>query len=178
MSNILLEDEFERVLRKVSLDKPLFDAIALLEARLKRLECVEGHEQKRDLICAARRELGIAYLSAGDVERAITALEQALSAGGLIDPEVRAYLGRALVEQGDDLDAAVSHLQDAIALWAPTEPPAHVDYYYGRALRERMENRRREDSARLGQAWHRYLQHGAPLGHRSEIEEFFAKPSR
>lgn len=179
MSNMLLEDEFERTLRKLSLDKPVFDAIALLSARLDRLETMEDGSRKRELYRAALRELGIARLCAGDIPGAIEALQRALDDGGLEDPDVRGYLGRALVEQGDDLDGAVSHLQEAIRLSSP-EAPAHMEYYYGRALRERMENRRRDDLVRLEKAWRNYLNRGAQLGHRSEIEVFLAKsgPSR
>lgn len=177
MSNIVLEDEFERVLRKESLDRPLFEAIALLRTRLKRLEGMEDGSRKRDLLRVTYRELGIACLSTGDIAQAKEELERALDSDGSRDPDIRGYLGRALVEQGDDLDAAVWHLQEAIELYA-SAPPAYASYFYGRGLRERMENRRREDSERLQRAWQRYLQQGAPLGHRSEVEDFFVKVPR
>lgn len=177
LANILVEDEFERTIRKVSLDRPVFEAIDLLRARLRRLAGMEEGPRKRQLICAANRELGIAYLLAGEIDGAIEALRAAVDDGGAKDPDVRAYLGRALLEQGADLDAAILHLQEAIALWkADAAPvPAYVDYYYGRALRERMESQRREDLERLGEAWQRYLAAGAPLGGRGEIQDFLAR---
>lgn len=175
MSNVVLEDEFERVVRRASLDRALFDAIELLETRRVRLERMEDGDRKRSLVRDNYRELGIAYRSAGELDRAIAALQRALASDGMDDPDIRAYLGRALVEEGHNLDSAVSHLQEAIALRPGAGSPPHVHYYYGRALRERLEN---QDSERLERAWRSYLAQGAPLGHRDEIESYLSQSSR
>lgn len=72
--------------------------------------------------------------------------------------------------RGADYDAAVSSLQHA-ATAAPHRPEAH--YYLGAAIRARVK-RESEDLGRALDAFSTYLELGAPLGHREEIDEFLA----
>jgi tetratricopeptide (TPR) repeat protein len=166
MGNVVIEDEFEREMRRLGVDEPIVRALALLDRRIQRLASMPDDRARQQQEKSAYLEKGIAHLALGELERAIAAFMCALRADGLNDPEVLAYLGRALAEHGADLDAAVAHLQSALEQWRDGEAPAYIYYYYCKALQDRMENRQREDSERLERTWRKYLELGAPFGHR------------
>lgn len=133
-------------------------------------------------------DLGVALALLGAHERSIPAFKRALELYG--DPAVFAreqeedpharervaeahyHLGRSLLEAGReagrDLPGAVSELTKAIEI-----DPDSMDFHYflGQAIRAMVEQ---ETLAQAAEAWSKYLDAGAPLGHEEEVRRFLA----
>jgi uncharacterized caspase-like protein len=130
---------------------------------------VDGRVNARD----AWVDLGVARGLCGDVAAAAAAFERAIAAvPDGVHAEARYHLGRVLVESGTDMARAQSEL-DRAALGLPDDPA--VKYYLGAAIRGYLERESVQRSRRAQQVWHDYLDAGAPLGHRDEVEAFLAR---
>lgn len=158
---------------------PAWQAIAVLDAMIRQKELRDEPFPEGWL------NLGIAYTAVGDYARAIHALELAVTLFN--DPELMAaekssnpnaeallhdayyQLGLALYISGDNLEAAVSRLREAVKL-DPGNAQAH--YYLGRALQDLVE---RETLVEAEQAFLAYLDQGAPLGRLEEVQAFLEK---
>lgn len=165
-SNAVQERQVQRVILDSVFDAPLHKASDLLLRRLARLESQSDSELAQ---LETLRELGIVRLALGFPDDAVEKLRSAGNLpGGLQDPDVLYYLGRALLERGKeaDLNEAVSHL-DAAVKTERAHPAAH--YYLGKAIRQRIE---RQQLGEIEAAWKAYLDAGAPLGNRAEVSTF------
>lgn len=163
--------------------EPLQEAIAILE-RVK-----EQREQKNEPYPEGLLNLGIAYAAKFEYEnsmqtydKSIQALERVVATYNDVtmleresqrDPrakvhstEAHYYLGRILFACKLDLTRAISELRKA----TEGDPDNIRAYYYlGQAIRLLVE---RETLAKAEEALRKYLTHGAPLGHKEEVEEF------
>jgi len=165
------------------LEKPLFsppmralvDALTRLERapiaglipRLKRL--IEKQKRPEDSL-----NLGLCHEALGEWNDAIEALNEVKEheeASPGLRAEAEYALGRSLYERNEesDLDRAIGELRDATG----RDPNlAGAFYYLGRAL---------HDSARRNlldlsvNAFRKYLEAGAPLGHRDEVRRWIAR---
>jgi predicted Zn-dependent protease len=106
----------------------------------------------------------------GDADGAADALNRAVleSDSDSEHAEARYHLGRVLLTAGNDLARAQSELEAAAQ--ADPDDPA-IQYYLGAAIRAFFE---KESLAKASRAWEKYLDAGAPLGHREEVEAFVA----
>ncbi|HEX8202531.1 MAG TPA: tetratricopeptide repeat protein, partial [Isosphaeraceae bacterium] len=140
--------------------------VAALVPRLKRL--IEKQKRAEDYL-----NLGLAHAALGQLDESIGALEEARNheeATPGLRAEAQYHLGRALYERnsGTDLDRAVGELRDA----TERDPSLTGAFYYlGRALRDSARRNLRELAAR---AFQKYLDEGAPLGHRDEVRRWMA----
>jgi uncharacterized caspase-like protein len=164
-----IEQAIVKALRRIEV-APL----AGLVRRLERL--VEKQDRPQDslhlgLVCAIldRYDDAIKALKqARDHEEALTGLQA----------EARYYLGRTLLESGkeDRIDGAIGELRDAVQ-WIDAQADAVKQnsrlagayYYLGRALRDSARRNLNELSLR---AFQKYLDAGAPLGHRDEVRRW------
>jgi tetratricopeptide (TPR) repeat protein len=111
--------------------------------------------------------LGIAYAQKGEYDKSIKALETAIvQQDRNYYPEARYNLGRVLFESGRNLARAVDELRQATEQ-EPDNIPAY--YYLGQAIRALVE---RETLVEARKALQTYLDKGAPLGHREEVQKF------
>lgn len=108
--------------------------------------------------------LGVAYAALGEFKESRDALEKAIEESGKNPiPEAHCYLGRVLYEL-NELDPAVSELREALKI----EPQnITANYFFGHAVRKRTEQQTLVEAAK---AFELYLNSGAPLGNRDEIQ--------
>lgn len=157
---------------------PARAAITLLDG------LVRQREQRGDPDPEALLDLGIAYAAVGDFERSIHHLERAAAVLGEPDRAgegraggspaqllvaVRYHLGRILLESGRDPSRAVSELS-AVVERVPDD--ARACYHLGAAIQEMVT---RQTLVRAEEAFQRYLELGAPLGHVEEVNAFLAE---
>jgi tetratricopeptide (TPR) repeat protein len=128
----------------------------------------EGRVNARD----AWVDIGVAHALCGDPSAAIAAFKSALAVAKDRHPEANYNLGRVLVESGTDLALAQSELRHA-ANADPADPA--VKYYLGAAIRGYLERESSKNSRHAQELWQGYLDAGAPLGHRDEVEAFLAR---
>jgi tetratricopeptide (TPR) repeat protein len=129
----------------------------------------EGRVNARD----AWVDLGVARALCGDPAAAIAAFERAIAAApDGRHAEARYHLGRVLVDSGTDMARAQSELDRAAHL-DPDDPT--VKYYLGAAIRGYLERESVQRSRHAQELWQGYLDAGAPLGHRDEVEAFLAR---
>jgi hypothetical protein len=176
------------------LDMPLFVQSALHKSALDLTEKIEQapffeltEMLQRVVDRNARRpegylNLGLAYAAVGEWDKSIQKLRTAVNLYDdpaimeqekLLDPQAeelqrqaRYNLGRVLCERKQELGKAVEELRKA----QEQDPDdARVNYYFGQAIRAFVE---RETLTEASNALQRYLDKGAPLGHRDEISEF------
>jgi hypothetical protein len=135
------------------------DPLGGLIARLKHLAGTEDQAE-------TYLNLGLALASVDEYTEAIRALERAKdheAASAELRAEAHYHLGRAYYEGVDDVDRAISALRFA----TEQDPaPAGAFYYLGRALRDSAQRDLPELSVA---AFRKYLEFGAPLGHRDEV---------
>ncbi|QDV37456.1 caspase family protein [Tautonia plasticadhaerens] len=169
------------VISETETDAPLFGSSASREVltalrRVERGPIAELVPRLKRLIEKQRRpefllNLGLAHEALDDRDAAIDAFEDARDheeATSGIRAEARYHLGRVLYERnrGTDLDRAIGELREAIAQDAGL---TGAFYYLGRALRDSA--RRNLDDLAV-QAFRKYLDGDAPLGHRDEVRRW------
>jgi tetratricopeptide (TPR) repeat protein len=143
---------------------PFRHAAATMQGMLE-----EGRVNARD----AWVDLGVARALCGDPAAAIAAFERAIAAApDGRHAEARYHLGRVLVDSGTDMARAQSELDRAARL-DPDDPT--IKYYLGAAIRGYLERESVQRSRHAQELWQGYLDAGAPLGHRDEVEAFLAR---
>jgi tetratricopeptide (TPR) repeat protein len=162
LANTVKEGQVSESLHRLAANLPVEAAIVALTA-LRRDSRTEDPRVHLDL--------AVSYAALGEYAQSIEALETARKLAALDDPDIDYETGRVLFESEHDFDAAVSSLHRAVAA-APHKPEAH--YYLGAAIRARVE-RQSEELGRAEEAFARYLELGAPLGHARDIETFLAQ---
>jgi hypothetical protein len=161
-SNSLKEAKVQELITQRITQEPFRHACRILQRLMERRKGADPE---------AHLNLGIAHASLGDYDKSIAQLEAAVEQHGEQEyPEARYHLGRAFFESGGDLDRAVSELRRA-KQHDPDIVPAY--YYLGQAIRARIE---REALVEAEQALKNYLDKGAPLGHREEVQQFLGLP--
>jgi tetratricopeptide (TPR) repeat protein len=144
---------------------------------------IEQREQQNDPYPEGRLNLGVAYASLGDYERALPLLERAVAL--YTDPTIyerelerdqlnaefhhhdaHYQLGRVLFVSQRDFGGAVSQLREAVRL---NPENARAYYYLGQAIRAMVEH---ETLTRAEEALQSYLAKGAPLGQEDAVREF------
>jgi tetratricopeptide (TPR) repeat protein len=128
----------------------------------------EGRVNARD----AWVDVGVAHALCGDPAAAMAAFKSAIAVAKDRHPEAHYHLGRVLVETGHDLARAQIELRDAAS--ADPDDPA-IKYYLGAAIRGFLEHESSKISRHAQELWQGYLDAGAPLGHRDEVEAFLAR---
>jgi tetratricopeptide (TPR) repeat protein len=115
-------------------------------------------------------DIAVARAMCGERAAAAAALNRAIAAAP-DDPHAEAHyhLGRVLFENGTDLSRAQVEL--GLAVKADPDDPA-IKYYLGAAIRGFLEGESVHISRRAQQMWQDYLDAGAPLGHRAEVEAY------
>ncbi len=131
-------------------------------ARDQILGLLEDKHEKRDLLV----DLGTMLALLRDSVGAVDALNRAVVESKGTHAEARYHLGRVLLAAGKDLGRAQSELE-AAALAEPDDPA--IQFHLGAAIRAFFE---KESLAKARAAWKKYLDAGAPLGHREEVEAF------
>ena len=162
LANTVKEGQVSESLHRIAANLPVEAAIVALTA-LRRNARTDDPRVHLDL--------AVSYAAMGEYAQSIEALETARKLAALDDPDIDYETGRVLFESRHDFDAAVSSLHRAVAT-APNKPEAH--YYLGAAIRARVE-RQSEELGRAEEAFARYLELGAPLGHARDIETFLAQ---
>lgn len=177
-SNLVQEEQVQALIRSQVIDAPLRQTEELLKRLLERRNG-QGME--------AWLNLGIVHAAQNNLNKSIDALETAVKQGERGDPELlyeaRYHLGRVLTllalapasssrppgnseQRAGDLDRAASELR-AATKGDPDNAAAH--YFLGLAIRTRVEQEQLVEAER---AWQTYLDLGAPLGHKDQVQEF------
>jgi uncharacterized caspase-like protein len=152
------EEGAHQLLRERILQEPVRTVVPLLQRLI---------EQNNGVHADAHLNLGVAWAALGDFERSVAALKLAIDQGGdEPDPEASFQLGRVLFQWNRNLDKAIDLLRTAVE-----KLPDHAAafYYLAQAIRARIEQ---ETLVDVANAFRRYLDPGAPLGHRADIEGF------
>jgi hypothetical protein len=131
-------------------------------ARDQLLRLLDDSHEKHDLLV----DLGTTRALLGDLVAAADALNRVVEESRGAHIEARYHLGRVLLARGTALGRAQDELQ-AAALAEPDDPA--IQYHLGAAIRAYFE---KESLAKARAAWQKYLDAGAPLGHREEVEAF------
>jgi tetratricopeptide (TPR) repeat protein len=133
-------------------------------------------------------DLGLALAAIDEPEKALARLRTAVNLyddptifeqESQLDPmawevqrQARYHLGRLLYEQKTELGKAVEELRKARDQ-DPTD--ARVQYYLGQSIRSLVE---RENLREAQLALQAYLDKGAPLGHKEEVQQFVVRSSK
>lgn len=181
-SNVIQEEEVQRAIRRRIFERPLHQ-VAELSSRL--LDRRDGEEMEAWL------NLGIAQAAQKEYSQSIRSLQEAIKREESGLPELCAeahyHLGRVLTitasspapvslsmtygeERPGDLDTAISELRDAIRRKSDDGKLPHywalAHYWLGEAIFTRVQQ---EQLVEAEEAWKRYLDLGAPAGHRAEV---------
>lgn len=146
----------ERVFTRIR-QRPIRQAIPLLNRLI---------EQAGGKHAEANLNLAVAHAALGEFKESRIALVKAIEERGKSPiPEAHYYLGRVLYQMGEELDLAISELRKALE-----EDPQNVSahYFFAHAVRQRTEQKTLVEAE---QAFKVYLENGAPLGNREEVEE-------
>lgn len=166
-SNPLKEARTDTLISQRIFEDPIRVTASLLEHLIER----QGEATPEDEL-----DLGVVHAALGEYRTSIDALEAALDLRqGKDYPEAHYHLGRVLLEEGDKekLNKAIDELsQAAKAVDAhPALVPvlASVYYYLGQAIRSQVERQAYVDAEK---AFRSYLDKGAPIGRREEVQQF------
>lgn len=161
LCNAVREREVYELIKQHIIQEPIHQTISIL----RRL--IEGRE---DIDPEGNLNLGVAYAALDDYDKSIKALENAIGQkGDQSYPEAHYYLGRVLFEsENPDIDRAVSELRQATKD-DPNIIPAH--YFLGKVIRASI---KRNALVEAEQAFRTYLDRGAPLGKRDEVQQLIS----
>lgn len=194
LSNVIKEERVERLIRKEIFDEPLREAVELLKRLIDRRNTDPEAWLNLGIVYAAlgEHDRGIDAIETalGQFEDQKAGVSVENTAPMVQQPdetaaycEARYHLGRILCESAlspyvesravpkgrastGDLDRAVSELREAVKGGYDDAAPY---YYLGLAIRTRIE---REQLVEAEKAWRTYLDKGASLGHRDEVQAF------
>ncbi|MCX6033045.1 MAG: caspase family protein [Chloroflexi bacterium] len=159
-SNAVLEERIRALIRQRIIQRPIQETISALKETIQRQDGIDP---------ASHLDMGVAYAAIGDFKHSLRELEKAIDQSpDQYCPEAYYHRGRVHYEANDNLDQAVSDLKQA-KLGEPDNPRIH--YYFGQAIRARVarENEALRDAQ---EALKTYLESGAPLGRRDEVQQF------
>lgn len=150
------ERQIQELIERKIYQRPLHQAKRLLKLLIERHNSVHAE---------AHLNLGIVHAALGEYKDSRAELERAIEQfDNAVPAEAHYQLGRVIFEMDGELDQSITELQRARAL-EPENLPLH--YYLGQAIHKRIE---RQTLREAHDALQKYLDGGAPLGRRTEVE--------
>ena len=172
--NFTLREDGERALGTID-RLPLDDLVAMLA------RTIEERSLTGDRCAWGALAAGVAERERGDVDAAVTRLEDAISRLERSDvrendrearlADARYLLGKTLHEARRDLPVAIGALEKA-RRHAPDDP--HILFHLGRSMIAMIEHEKRAEAEGY---LRQYLELGAPLGHEEEIGAYLRSRS-
>lgn len=124
----------------------------------------KANDRKNDINPEGHLVMGIALGASGQLKQAILELEKAIRQREDKFPEASYHLGRIRYEANEDFFSAISDLHKA------KEANFYAAYYYLAQAKRALIGRVTDNE--IERLYRKYLDNGAPIGHREEVQAF------